>query len=78
MNAQHLKILLEGCHNPSASSNNGNIKVIGMNGNSTQVNVCVLVYILPWLQKDLESKVNNLSSFLVIFYGERLNFMYNI
>ena len=63
MNAQHLKILLAGCHNTSGSSNNGNIKVIGMNGNSTQVNVCVLVFIVPWLQKDLESKVNNLAPF---------------
>ena len=68
MNAQHLKILLEGCHNTSGSSNNGNIKVIGMNGHSTHVNVCVLVFIVPWLQKDLESKVNKiwarLSNFL--------------
>ena len=60
MNAQHLKILLEGCHNTSGSSNNGNIKVIGMNGYSTHVNVCVLVFIVPWLQKDLESKVNKI------------------
>ena len=57
MNAQHLKNLLEGCHNTSGS-NNGTIKVVGMNGHSTQVNVCVLVFIVPWLQKDLESKVN--------------------
>ena len=57
MNAQHLEILLDGCHNTSGS-NNGTIKVVGMNGHSTQVNVCVLVFIVPWLQKDLESKVN--------------------
>ena len=62
MNHRHKGVLLDECHQTTGCPRSDNIKLVGQNGQSTYVNACVLAFLLPWLSKSLETRVNKLNS----------------